>query len=291
MLEKNWCSTRGRALKSILSLIVQNPESGMLSYSDADIKHDGQNDAVLEFVDFWKEGHGTAPKILIFDSRFTTYEKLSRLNKDSIKFLTLRRRGKNLLQEASSLPEDGWQKIQVIRAKGKKQIIRVYDSLKTLRHYEGEVREIIITDHGRQKPAFLITNDLNTDIKSIVKKYARRWLVEQEIAEQVAFFHLNHPSSSIVVKVDFDLTLSLLAHNLYRLLAQELTGFEQCTAETICRNFLLNGAKVQIKNRTIQVHFKKKSHLPILLNTSWMKKTTHLSWFNVNISYDGWTVS
>jgi hypothetical protein len=45
VLEKNWCSSRGRAIKSILSMIVQSPQSGMMSYTDADIKHQNQNDA------------------------------------------------------------------------------------------------------------------------------------------------------------------------------------------------------------------------------------------------------
>lgn len=235
--------------------------------------------------------HGTEPKMLIFDSRFTTYENLSQLNQDGIMFLTLRRRGKNLVQKIDTVPENEWREIQISRAKGKRQTIRVHEQLKKLRNYKGEVREIIMTNHGHQKPAFLITNDLQANMKSLVEKYARRWLVEQEVAEQVAFFHINQPSSSIVVKVDFDLTLSLVAHNLYRLLARELPGFEHCTVETLCRNFLLNGARVDIKARQVLVQLKKKSHLPILLSTPWMKKTTHLSWMDLSIRYQGWTVT
>jgi len=67
VLEKNWCGTRTRAMKSLLALIVQNPQSGNMSYTNAEIKHADQNDCVLEFVDFWKNGYGTAPKMLIFD--------------------------------------------------------------------------------------------------------------------------------------------------------------------------------------------------------------------------------
>jgi hypothetical protein len=291
VLEKNWCGSRGKAIKSVLSVIVQNPQSGMINYTDATIKHENQNDAVIEFVDFWKKENGTAPKMLIFDSKFTDYENLNRLNKDDIMFLTLRRRGKNIIQKTKEIPENNWEKVQITRAKGKTQTIRAHDSLKKLRNYEGEIREIIITDHGREKPIFLITNDLEANLKMLVKKYARRWLVEQEIAEQVAFFHLNHPSSSIVIKVDFDLTLSVLAHNLYRLLARELIGFEHCTAETICRNFIINGAKVEIKENHVFVHFKMKTHLPILLNTPWMKKVTNLSWNNISITYLAGNVS
>lgn len=124
----------------------------------------------------------------------------------------------------------------------------------------------------RLQPAFLITNDFESDVRQIVKKYARRWLVEQEIAEQVAFFNLNNPSSSIVVKVDFDLSIPLLAHNLYRLLAKELPGFENCTVSTLSRKFLDNGAIIKIKGDEVSVHIKKKTHLPILFQASWMRQ-------------------
>jgi hypothetical protein len=295
VLEKNWCGTRRKAMKSLLALIVQNPLSGNLSYSNAEIKHKTQNNAILEFVDFWKTGQGVAPKFLIFDSKFTSYRHLNEINKskEQIKFLTLRRRGKKLLQQVEKIPKDSWQNIIVERAKGKKQTVRVYDGKSKLRHYEGEVRQIILTDHGRKKPAFLVTNDFELEVSAIVKKYARRWLVEQEIAEQIAFFHLNNPSSSIVVKVDFDLTLSLLAHNLYRLFAKELPGFENCTAETLHRKFLENGAKVVIDKNTVDVHFKKKTHLPLLLELPWVKKlkTTFLPWLGVKIRFMAGTVS
>jgi hypothetical protein len=181
--------------------------------------------------------------------------------------------------------------IKVERAKGEYQLIRVHDGRTKLQHYEGEVREIILTDHGRQKPTFLVTNDFDIEVHHIVRKYARRWLVEQEIAEQIAFFHLNNPSSSIVVKVDFDLTISLLAHNLFRVLANALPGFEHCTVNTISRKFLENGAKIEINGNEVTVHLKKKTHLPILLNLPWMKEATEISWMGIKINFMSGTVS
>jgi hypothetical protein len=198
---------------------------------------------------------------------------------------------KNLIERAEVIPNDQWRRIDLPRAKGKSQRIRVHDGRCTLRHYEGEARKVVLSDHGRKKPTFLITNDFAMDVRDIVHKYARRWLVEQEIAEQVLFFQLNHPSSPIVVKVDFDLTLSLLAHNLYRRLAQHLPGFEQCTADTINRKFLQNGATVSIEGNTATVHLKKKTHLPILFELPWMKQTTSLSWMNLNIRFAAGTTS
>ena len=128
-------------------------------------------------------------------------------------------------------------------------------------------------------------------VRDIVHKYARRWLVEQEIAEQIMFFQLNHPASSIVVKVDFDLTLSLLAHNLYRVLAKQLSGFEHCTVDTINRKFLENGARLSIEEGTVTVYLKKKTHLPILFELPLMKQTTKLSWMNLDIQYVSGTAS
>ena len=293
VLEKNWAGARSKAMKSILSLIVQDPSTGNLSYTDAEIRHRNESNAVLDFVDFWKEGRGVVPKMLIFDSKFTTYENLNKLNqsKEKIKFLTIRRRSKNLIKETAEKPDEEWRTINVERSKKKKQKMRVHDGTCKLRHYEGDVRQIILTDHGRSKPTFLITNDFDLDVRKIVKKYARRWLVEKEIAEQIVFFNLNSPSSSIVVKVDFDLTLSLLAHNLYRVLANNLPGFEHCTAATISRKFLENGARVSIENREIVVSLKKKTHLPILFEVPWMLKTNQLSWLDAKVRYRQGTVS
>jgi len=280
VLERNWAGARSKAMKSILSLVVQDPSTGNLSYTNAEIKHRDQNDAVFDFVDFWKKGRGTAPKMLIFDSKFTIYKNLNKLNQseEKIKFLTIRRRSKNLIKQVEEISEEEWQKISIERSKGKYQKIRVHDGKSELRHYEGKVRQVILTDHGRQKPTFLITNDFDMDVRDVVKKYARRWLVEQEIAEQIVFFNLNNPSSSIVVKVDFDLTLSLLAHNLYRILANNLPGFEHCTVATINRKFLETGARIKINGNQITVHLKKKTHLPILFEVPWMRQNNQLSW-------------
>ena len=68
-----------------------------------------------------------------------------------------------------------------------------------------------ITGNGRIKPAIIITNDFEIKSEKIVRKYAKRWLVEKVISEQIEFFHLNKVSSSKVIKVDFDLTMSILS--------------------------------------------------------------------------------
>ena len=269
------------------------PTTGNLSYTNAEIKHSEQNDAIFDFVDFWQDGRGIPPKMLIFDSKFTTYSNLNKLNesKEGIKYLTIRRRSKSLIKQADEIGKEQWKDISLERSGGKYQKVRVHDGRCQLRHYKGEARQIILTDHGRERPTFLITNEFEMNVRDIIKKYARRWLVEKEIAEQIAFFSLNNPSSSIVVKVDFDLTLSLLAHNLYRILSNHLKGFERCTASTISKRFLENGARIKIEGEEITVYLKKKTHLPILFEIPWMKEITKLSWSGLKIRFEQGTVS
>jgi len=81
-----------------------------------------------------------------------------------------------------------------------------------------------IVDRGT---TFLISNDFETPAELIVGNYARRWLVENTIAEAVKFFHLNALSSPILVKVHFDVIMTTIADILCSMLARKLRGFEQ----------------------------------------------------------------
>ncbi len=102
-------------------------------------------------------------------------------------------------------------------------------------------------------------------IEDVIRKYSRRWLVEKGISEQIEFFHLNRVSSSIVVKVDFDFTMTILAHNLYRLFASKLEGYSHQTDLSIFQKFIYNSGDVRISSNKIFVRLKKKRHLPLLL--------------------------
>jgi hypothetical protein len=279
VLENNWQGSRHQSLKSVLAFFAQDPESGIMAYGNAEVKHRNQNDEVLTFVDFWKETHPEQPlKCLIFDARLTTYENLSRLNRDNIKFITLRRRGKKLVENVDRLPAEQWHTITIDHPKRKYQTPRVHDAMISLPGYEGKVRQLTITNIGREQPVFLITNELDADTKVLVTKYAHRWLVEKNINECIDFFHLNLLSSSIVVKVDFDLTMTILASTLYRLLARELRGFETLTAKGLYRNFIDNGAEIEITQTQINIQLQKKVHNPILFEAKTFQQTWDIPW-------------
>jgi len=291
ILEKNWADSRGKAIKSLLALIVENADTGMLSYTDGTLKHHKEKEAILDFVDFWTKEDKKSPQMLIFDSKLTTYENLNKLNEDHIKFLTLRRRGSQLVQKALNLPDDEWQFVHIDNHKRKHRKLKIHDGICLLKGYEGKVRQIIVTGNGRKNPTFLISNDMESSAKHLLDRYAKRWLVEQEIAEQIAFFHLNQPSSSIVVKVDFDLTLSLLVHNLYREISKYLQGFEKCTVPTLYRKFIENGAQIEIKGKDIFVKLKKKTHLPILFELPWLKEPTWIPWLSARVHFETYSTT
>ena len=268
-LENNWSGKRGKALASMLAVLAQDPDSGIVDYGDVNVLHKDESAVVLEFLDFYRQSADKKDelKYLVFDSKFTNYQNLNKLNKANIIFVTIRRRGKNIVERLENTPKSLWKTIRVESSANKKRTLSVLDEVIFLNGYEGKVRQVSITGHGKIKPAIIITNDLEISTNSLIRKYAKRWLIEKEISEQISFFHLNNVSSSMVIKVDFDLTMSILTHNLFRLLANDLPRFENLSDISLYENFLLNSADVELKSDSIIIKYKKKRNLPLLLET------------------------
>ena len=264
-LENNWSGTRSKALASISAVLAQDPDSGIITYGDTNIRHDNKSDVAVEFLDFYNSNGNDNIKYLVFDSKFTTYENLAKLGKD-IKFLTIRRRGKKIIDALDKKPNSSWKKVRVAMANGKGRNLKVNDERIYLKDYGGELRQIAITGHGKIKPALLISNDFDKPCEALIRKYTRRWLVEKGISEQVEFFHLNKVSSSMVIKVDFDLTMSILAHNILRLFAMDVTGYSHNSDYTLYKKFLSMAGNVKIDTDKVVINLKKKRHLPAMLS-------------------------
>ena len=49
--------------------------------------------------------------------------------------------------------------------------------------------------------------------------YFHRWRIENSLAENVDFFNLDALASLVIVKVDFDMAMTLFANPLYKFLA------------------------------------------------------------------------
>lgn len=268
VLEKHWAGARGKRMKGALTLFVQDSQSKLVLYTDADIKSSEADDQVLEFLSFWKTIRRGVKPTLVFDSKFTSYANLSELNsKHKVKFITLRRRGGTMVDNLDKL--EGWKKIHIPHEKRKYPNPRVHESFTGLRNYTGEVRQVIVRDNGREKPTFLITNDFEMPVDLLVGNYARRWRVENGIAEAVKFFHLNALSSPIVTKIQFDIALTMVADTLYTMLAKKLRGFEDCDASKLYRHFVRGKGNILVDGHTVNVIYPKRAHNPILRQVPW----------------------
>lgn len=266
-LEKHWAGARNKRMKGALCLFAQDAASKLMLYTACDIKRNESDDQVLSFLSYWKGIERGLLPTFIFDSKFTTYPKLSELNSQKIKFVTLKRRGKKEIEMVDKL--EGWERIKIPHAKRKYPNPYVHESYVELSKYHGTVRQLIVRGNGREKPTFLITNDFDTDKALILGNYARRWRVENGIAEAVKFFHLNALSSPILVKIYFDIAMTLIADTLYSMLTKRLRGFENCDAPKVYRNFIRGKGTVTVNDNDVTVTYPKRAHNPILRKVAW----------------------
>lgn len=264
-LENNWSGKRGKALAALQAVLSHDPDAGIILYGDTTIRHSTQSDTVLTFIDFYfaDPNANNTLKCLVFDCRFTTFGNLDKINKREIKFITIRPRCPSLVKHIDSIDESKWKKVKVSKVKGIRTV-RVYEEYKELSDYDGLVRHVYIKTN-RLKPAIIITNDDKISLSELVRKYSRRRLIETEISEHIEFFHFNRNSSGVVIKVDFDLTMTILAHNVMMLYCKELEGYSHCKAETIFNKFISTPGEVTIGNATVGVTLKKKKSLPVLI--------------------------
>jgi hypothetical protein len=196
-LENNRSGKRGRALSGMPAVPAQDPDSGIIDYGGCNVLHKKEPAVVLEYLDFYKQSASGSQTLdyLVFDSRFTNYENLSKLNEQQIKFITVRRRGEKILEQINK--NNNYKTVRVDACGMKKRILKVRDETVSLNGYcdsktgkPKSIRQIIIAGHGKSKPAPIITNDFEMPLEKVVRKYCRRWPVEKGIAEQIDFFIL-----------------------------------------------------------------------------------------------------
>jgi hypothetical protein len=80
-------------------------------------------------------------------------------------------------------------------------------------------------DRGHDEPTIVLTNQTKTSLAKLITRYAQRMLIENTLSDAVRFFHLDPLSSTVGLKVDFDMTLLVIASGLYRLLARRMRGY------------------------------------------------------------------
>jgi len=279
-LEKHYVSSRSRSQKGILVFLARDATERVLCYSNAGVTKAEQAGEILRFVNFWHKHTGSLPAELVFDSQLTTYEHMNELNRKGILFVTLRRRSRKMLGEIFSRPASAWRRITLNSLTRTFRTPKVLDERIRLKGYEGDLRQVTVTDLGHEEPTIILTNNFPIKCPTLVTRYAQRMLIENGISDAIQFFHLDALSSMIGLKIDFDLQITLMAASLYRLMAGRIgREYERAQAKKIFRNLLDVSANVVINNDQVIVTFDKRAHNPYLVASGLEDIPTSMPWY------------
>jgi transposase len=278
IVEKHYVSMRSRAQPSVLVFLAQDAENQCFCYSNADIRKGEQDDEILNFIDFWKSVKGELPKHLVFDSKLTTYANLAKLDEMGIAFITLRRRSRTLLQEVENLAPSAWRKVELDVPNRKFKTPRYFSQ--PVRLAGRELRQLFVQDLGHDEPTIILTNEHTKPAKQLILRYAKRMLIENSISDAVRFFHADALSSAVGMKVDFDMSLLVLASALYRVVAQRMRGYASAEARTLFRDIIHMPATISAGSNAINVRLHRRAHLPVVLASGLTDKPIQVPWWN-----------
>ena len=277
-VQAHYLSKRSRRQPGILVFLAQDADSHVFCYANADIRKGEEADAVFGFVDFWTRNHGSPPSHLVFDSKLTTYNGLDRLDQTGITFITLRRRDAARLAELDALPPSAWRTVTLDLPQRKFRTPRVFEQPVRIR--QRDFRQLFVKDLGHDRPTILLTNDRHASARQLITRYAKRMLIENALADAVRFFHIDALSSSVGLKVDFDMALLVLASGLYRLIARRMRGYHDAQARQIFRDIVDMPADVAISQQQVTVRFHRRAHLPIVLASDLFDKPLAVPWWH-----------
>ena len=276
-VQNHFVSMRSRAQPSVLAFLAQDAEGRAFCYSNADLRKGEEAEEIFGFIDFWKKHHGDYPRHLVFDSRLTTYPNLTRLDDLGITFITLRRRSPALLAEVEGLPPSAWRRVKLDVPARKYKTPRVFEQPVALAG--ANLRQLFVLDLGHEEPTILLTNDRHSSPAKLLTRYAQRMLIENALSDAVRFFHMDALSSTVGLKVDFDMALLVIASGLYRMLAQRMRGYADAQARHIFRDLIDTPADVSVSEREIHVHFHRRAHLPIIIASGLLDSSVTVPWW------------
>lgn len=278
IIERHYVSMRSRRQKSILTFLAQDADGHAFCYANADLRKGEEAEEIFRFISFWEKTHGERPRHLVFDSQLTTYANLARLEQMGIAFMTLRRRSSALLKEVMLLPRSAWRTIELDVPARKFRTPRVFEQ--TIMLAGASFRQLFIQDLGHDEPTILLTNDRKSTPTKLITRYAQRMLIENALSDAVRFFHMDALSSAVGLKVDFDMSLLVIASGLYRLLAKTMRGYADAQARMIFRDLIDTPATVLITDAEVQVQFHRRAHLPIVLASGLLNVPVAVPWWN-----------
>ena len=276
-LQKHCVSKRSRRQRGVLAFLVRDARLDTFCFIDATVRKQDRNQAVLRFVDAHRQRSGRLPGELVFDSRLTTYAVLARLQKLGIGFLTLRRRSPRMVRKL--LASEGWKRITLHNIGRQYRHPRVLDQTVKLRGYPVSIRQLAVTELGRERPTLLLTNQLQARPADLIDRYARRMVIENAIAESIDFFHMDALSSEVPLKINADLQFTMMAGTLYRLLARRIgRGHERQRARQLFERFVRSSATIRIQPEQIEVRLGRRAHNPLLIAAGFREDRPTIPW-------------
>jgi transposase len=269
---------RSQRTRAVLTFFAQDHATADMVYANADITKAEQAAEIIAFADYWQQATGSDPGLLVFDSQLTTYKVLAELSGRGIRWLTLRQRGKTELTRLAELPAREWKAAIIARA-GRYRRPRLHEDMIKLTDISAKVRQIAVTNIGRDEPTLIITNDLTTPGKNLFARYAERMMIENELDAYIGGFHLDALTSGVPLNVDLDTTLTVVAGNLYRLLALKLSRYQRATPQTLWRDFLDATGTLHIDDTGVTCALNLRSHHPALIDAGFADLQTPIPWW------------
>lgn len=278
ILEEHYVPRRSQRTRAVLTFFAQDGRHATLCYANTDINKAEQAHEIIRFCEFWQASSGQQPGLLVFDSTLTTHAKLAELDDRGIGFITLRRRGGTLMDQVAKLPADAWQPVRLERP-GKHRDVTVAEMTATLA--KRQFRQLAVNGLGRDQPTLLLTNQRDRPAKQLIERYAKRWIIENQLASQIRAFHLDALTSQVPIAVDLDTTLSVLCDSIYRMFARRLhNGYQTATPDTIFRHFIEGPGELRFTPDGINVALRARAHTPVLLDAGYHKQTTTIPWWD-----------
>jgi hypothetical protein len=119
-----------------------------------------------------------------------------------------------------------------------------------------------------------------TPAKDLFARYAERMTEENELGAYIGGFHLDALTSGVPLNVDLDTTLTVIAGNLYRLLALKLTRYESATPDKIWRHFLDATGTLHITPAGVTCALNLRSQHPVLIDAGFADLEVPTPWWD-----------
>jgi len=278
ILDEHYVPRRSQRTRSVLTFFAQDSAHAALCYANADIAKSEHAHEVARFCEFWQQTTGELPRLLVFDSQLTTHAELAALDEQGIGFITLRRRGKSIMDQVAQLSDDAWQPVRLERP-GKRRDVTVAEIEVTIQ--KRSLRQLAVQGLGRDEPTLLLTNRRELSAKQLIERYAKRWAIENTLAAQIRAFHLDALSSQVPLAVDLDTTLSVLCDSVYRSFARRLeNGYASATPDTIFRHFVATPGELEVSDAGIDIRLRPRAHTPVLLDADYHDRAIEVPWWH-----------